>query len=217
MKKILHFLFALLTVLPVIAQKQTWGGINYKGQPWVTNISQPNQVTKGLYNRHVSLWASHGYYYDIAKGYWKWQRPKLFSTTEDLFTQTIVVPYLIPMLENAGAIVFTPRERDWQKHEVIIDNDNHPAGVSYLEVAGKYDWETTSMPGFALRKGSYSDGENPFIEGTARMAKTTSSKTNYTLASYQPRIPEEGRYAVYVSYQTYDNSIDNVQDRKSVV
>lgn len=210
MKKILHFLFALLTVLPVIAQKQTWGGINHKGQPWVTNISQPNQVTKGLYNRHVSLWASHGYYYDIAKGYWKWQRPKLFSTTEDLFTQTIVVPYLIPMLENAGAIVFTPRERDWQKHEVIIDNDNHPAGVSYLEVAGKYDWETTSMPGFALRKGSYSDGENPFIEGTARMAKTTSSKTNYTLASYQPRIPEEGRYAVYVSYQTYDNSIDNV-------
>ena len=37
---------------------------------------------------------------------WRWQRPRLFGTTEDLYTQSIVVPYLIPMLENAGAVVF---------------------------------------------------------------------------------------------------------------
>ena len=54
----------------------------------------------------------------------KWQRPAMFGTTEDLFTQTIVVPYLIPMLEKAGANVFTPRERDWQTNEIIIDNDD---------------------------------------------------------------------------------------------
>ena len=32
------------------------------------------------------------------------------------------------MLENAGAIVYTPRERDWQRNEVIVDNDTHPQG-----------------------------------------------------------------------------------------
>ena len=33
------------------------------------------------------------------------------------------LPMLVPMLENAGANVFVPRERDWQVHEVIVDND----------------------------------------------------------------------------------------------
>ena len=60
--------------------------------------------------------------------------PRLFGTTEDLFTQSFVVPYLIPMLENAGAIVFTPRERNWQRQEVIVDNNTCPAGSQYLEV-----------------------------------------------------------------------------------
>ena len=209
MRKCLLVFFALLMTTISTAQKQTWGDINYTGRPWVENVSQPHQVTHGLYNRHLSLWASHGYFYDIAKGYWRWQRPKLFGTTEDLFTQTIVVPYLIPMLENAGAVVFTPRERDWQRYEVIVDNDTPRAGVSYLEVSDRHDWETTTSPGFAIRGGYYTDGENPFEAGTARMVKTTSSKTNYSLVSYQPQIPEEGRYAVYVSYQSKDNSVDD--------
>ena len=105
-----------------------WDGIDYKGKPWVSNISKPNNISLGLSNRHIALWASHGRYYDQKKGLWKWQRPNLFCTTEDLFTQTIVVPYLIPMLENAGATVFTPRERDWQTKEIIVDNDKGVSG-----------------------------------------------------------------------------------------
>src|SRR5574344_2341094 len=81
---------------------------------WVRNDSKPHNVTNGLNGRHISLWASHGRYYDAKKGVWKWQRPCLYGTTEDLFSQTFVVPFLIPMLENAGAYVYTPRERDWQ-------------------------------------------------------------------------------------------------------
>lgn len=102
---------------------RSWGDVEYKGLPWVSNASLPYKITNGLQNRHLCLWASHGRYYNINKGEWCWQRPELFGTTEDLFTQTIVIPYLIPMLERAGAIVFTPRERDWQRHEVIVDND----------------------------------------------------------------------------------------------
>ncbi|MBR1688438.1 MAG: fibronectin type III domain-containing protein [Prevotella sp.] len=187
-----------------------WGSIGYDGEPWVTNASAPVTYSHGLQGRHIALWASHGCYYDQAKGMWKWQRPKLFGTTEDLFTQTIVVPYLIPMLENAGANVFTPRERDWQKNEVIVDNDN-ASGSSYIEVSAHGKWQDTGLPGFAFHAGQYNDGENPFTMGTARQTKTTSSKYRYSMVSYQPNIPQAGRYAVYVSYQTVPNSIDNAK------
>ena len=186
-----------------------WGDIDYKGEPWVSNVSEPIRITHGLQNRHIALWASHGRYYDAKRANWRWQRPKLFCTTEDLFTQTIVVPYLIPMLENAGAIVFTPRERDWQKNEVIVDNDDARQGTRYLEVKARYPWERTPQKGFAQHSGTYTDGENPFTAGTAVMARTTSKKSQYSLVSYQPEIPEAGRYAVYVSYQTLPGSIDD--------
>lgn len=190
-------------------KSRLWGSIDYDGQPWTRNASYPAKITHGLQNRHIALWASHGRYYDNKQNTWKWQRPKLFGTTEDLFTQTIVVPYLIPMLEKAGAVVFTPRERDWQRNEVIIDNDDRLPGTSYIEVNGKSAWKTTSQRGFARHGGNYTDGENPFMAGTARMAKATNKKNGYSMISYQPRLPEEGRYAVYVSYQTVEGSVDD--------
>jgi len=205
MKKLL----LLLLLIPLTAVAQTWGDIDYDGKPWVSNVSMPNKVTRGLQNRHISLWASHGRYYSRRDSSWQWQRPNLFTTREDLFTQTIVVPYLIPMLENAGAIVFTPRERDWQRHEVIVDNDDHQRLVNYMESGYRKPWQNAPNPGFAQHAGTYSDGENPFMAGTARMAEATRSKSKTSLISYQPDIPEEGDYAVYVSYQTLENSIDD--------
>jgi len=186
-----------------------WGTTDYQGEPWVKNMDVPHDITEGLQGRHLSLWASHGRYYDVKNGIWKWQRPKLFGTTEDLFTQTIVVPYLIPMLENAGAVVFTPRERAWQKEEVIVDNDGSKR--NYIEATSHGRWKDAPMAGFAYHDTAYVDNENPFMAGTARMVKTTNSKSRYSLASYQPDFPKSGRYAVYVSYQTVDNSIDNAE------
>lgn len=189
---------------------RAWGNIDYKGKPWVKNMSRPNDIKKGLANRHVAVWASHGRYFDQEKMCWKWQRPNLFGTTEDLFTQTIVVPFLIPMLENAGANVFTPRERDWQKHEVIVDNDTPASAEQYLEVNVNGSWQEAPVKGFRMHEGSYVEGENPFEKGTARMAKATKRK-NASLVSYQPNIPQEGRYAVYVSYPTTEKSVDDAQ------
>ena len=183
-----------------------WGKTEYEGAPWVMNDSRPYFVSHGLFDRHLSLWASHGRYYDAKKDRWKWQRPNLFGTTEDLFTQTIVIPYLIPMLENAGAVVFTPRERDWQKNEVIVDN----GGRGYVEDSGKETWKTAQEKGFAYHARTYRDGENPFTQGTARAVKTT-KKANVSWASYQPNIPQGGKYAVYVSYQSLKNSVSDAQ------
>ncbi len=187
-----------------------WGDIEYKGAAWVYNESKPNVITHGLQNRHISLWASHGRYYDHKKDEWRWQRPSLFCTTEDLYTQTIVVPYLMPMLENAGAIVFTPRERDWQKYELIVDNDDKVKTPYYTEYNISHDWRDTHQSGFARHIGMYRDGENPFEKGTARMIKSTSRKNSSSI-SYQPPFPKAGRYAVYVSYQTLPNSVEDAQ------
>jgi len=183
-----------------------WGKTEYEGAPWVMNDSRPYFVSHGLFDRHLSLWASHGRYYDGKKDRWKWQRPNLFGTTEDLFTQTIVIPYLIPMLENAGAVVFTPRERDWQKNEGIVDN----GGRGYVEDSGKETWKTAQEKGFAYHAGTYRDGENPFMQGTARAVKAT-KKADVSWASYQPNIPQGGKYAVYVSYQSLKNSVSDAQ------
>lgn len=183
-----------------------WGKTEYEGAPWVMNDSRPYFVSHGLFDRHLSLWASHGRYYDGKKDRWKWQRPNLFGTTEDLFTQTIVIPYLIPMLENAGAVVFTPRERDWQKNEVIVDN----GGRGYVEDSGKETWKTAQENGFAYHAGTYRDGENPFTQGTARAVKAT-KKADVSWVSYQPNIPQGGKYAVYVSYQSLKNSVSDAQ------
>ncbi len=192
-----------------VAQTKLWGDIDYDGRPWVENVSLPNKITHGLKDRHIAVWASHGRYYDKAKGGWKWQRPKLFCTTEDLYTQTIVIPYLMPMLENAGAIVFSPRERDWQRNEVIVDNDMYNPGVSYIEVNDNGRWHSTGKNGFAQHGGNYHDGENPFTAGSARQVKATKKKKKYSLISYQPTLPAAGRYAVYVSYQTLPQSVDD--------
>ena len=182
----------------------------YEGRPWVKNISTHVNAKDGLKNTHIALWQSHGRYFKNECDDWYWQRPRLFCTTEDLFSQTFVVPYLIPMLENAGAVVYTPRERDWQNHEVIVDNDNPRRHGRYFE-EGTGSWHDCDSAGFAHNKTIYYSGENPFRDGTVRCIDTESKLRDVSSITWMPDIPEAGRYAVYVSYQTVDGSIDNAQ------
>lgn len=196
--------------LPLAVKAQTWGHIDYDGEPWVKNASLPVKITSGLAGRHLALWQSHGRYYDREKGIWKWQRPLLYGTTEDLFTQTIVVPFLIPMLENAGANVVTPRERDWQCDEYVVDPDGslNADASCYKEYGEGYGWSSTGLPGFAAHSGVYHDGENPFTAGYARKTQAR-KKGDGAFVSYQPRFARKGRYAVYVSYQSLSNSVED--------
>lgn len=193
-----------------------FNNLEYKGNAWVTKASRPYEITRGLDGRHIALWQSHGRYYINNQDKWAWQRPRLFCTNEDMFTQSFVLPYLIPMLQNAGANVFTPRERDTQKQEVIVDNDGSLSGHGsqgsiYLDVKSrKARWEQTNLPGFAQRKSVYKEGENPFLDGTARFA-ATEKKKDKAFAEWIPNIPETGEYAVYVSYQTLPNSVSDAK------
>ena len=188
--------------------------VDYKGAPWVKNTSRPNEISRGLQDRHIAIWQSHGNYFKNDKNEWGWQRPRLFCTTEDMFTQSFVLPYVIPMLENAGAIVYTPRERDTQKNEIIVDNDTPNASL-YLEMGGKkINWANAPVKGFAQKKTIYKDGENPFTDGTCRFIPTERKKKknkDQVFAEWVPTLPATGKYAVYVSYQTLPNSVSDAK------
>lgn len=178
--------------------------------PLKTNLSSPiREFEKGLSNKHIALWQSHGWYYEQKLSRWEWQRARIFQTVEDLYTQSYVLPFLVPMLENAGANVLLPRERDYNTREVIVDNDTKNSS-EYRESNGKESWSSTSFSGFANPKTFYLDGENPFKLGTARQVKTI-SKGAESSVEWIPEIPEKGNYGVYVSYQSVKNSVEDAQ------
>lgn len=159
---------------------------------------------KGLSGRTIALWQSHGRYFDSATGEWTWQRPCLFQTVEDMSTQSFVLPYLAPMLENAGAYVMLPRERDIQTNEIIADNDQTLGGRGAFEYKEKGKWKDAGA-GFADLQETYLRTELPFSMGTARMSECTSGDKE-TSATWRPEIPERGEYAVYVSYKSLPES-----------
>lgn len=119
-----------------IAKRQIVPFTNRSERPLVTPLSAAATPSKGLSGRHIALWRATDAISNQPENCWKWQRAMLWQTCEDLYTQSYVLPYLVPMLENAGACVMLPRERDVQKFEVLADND---AAGQYAETGS---WET---------------------------------------------------------------------------
>ena len=178
-------------------------------KPLVTHLSVPYAPSNGLLNRHIALWQSHGWYYEPKLTRWEWQRARIFQTVEDLYTQSYVLPFLVPMLENAGANVLLPRERDTQTVEIVVDNDGClDSRSTYIEQVGEQTWSKGAESGFAHLRAQYKEFENPFREGTYRQT-TTIKKGKESLAEWIPEIPRTGQYAVYVSYKTLPNSTDD--------
>jgi len=176
--------------------------------PLVERVSEPFKINSGLQNKHIAMWQSHGYYYEQKVARWEWQRARIFQTVEDLYTQSYVLPYLVPMLENAGANVLLPRERDYHSTEVIIDNDASRFGSVYHENNGTMGWQNGAGMGFADKMTIYGDSVNPFALGSFRQIATI-KKGQESTVEWIPNMPEKGRYAVYVSYKTLPKSADD--------
>lgn len=194
-------------------ETRLWGAVHHQGQPWVSNVSRPYTISEGLQGRHLAVTPSHGRYYKNDEQRWKWQRPSLYCTREDLLTQSFVVPFLTPMLENAGAVVFSARERDIQSYDIIVDNDDSDSdcGLYVEEKHRKARWESGAM-GFAIPRGVLYHGDNPFREGTSRILRTSNhEKSTEGAALWIPHIPERGWYAVYTTYQTYPSSVPDAE------
>ncbi len=167
----------------------------YKGIMNVTHLSQPYEVKEGLNQRHIALWNSHGRYYNHKERCWKWQRASLFTTVEDLFTSSYVLPFLLPMLENAGANVYLPRERDVQTSELIVDDAD--SGFSVLG-----DVEKLTTKGFKNNVVLDASGINPFEKGSCTLLSKKAE------AQWKITIPKTGKYALSVSYVTLKNSTE---------
>jgi hypothetical protein len=187
-----------------VDQRRSAGKLKRKSPPLVSNLSKPFLTASSLYNINIAMWHSHGWYYEPKLNRWEWQRARIFQTVEDIYPMSYTLPFLVPMLENAGANVFLPRERDWQVHEVVVDN-NGSTGSS-LYIAPEYLKESEPESGFGIGDPPYVD-ENPFRLGTYQTMLSDRDPT----ASIQwiPEIPEMGEYAVYVSFHSSSNNADD--------
>ena len=175
-------------------------------EPFVYAVDELSHPEKGLDGKIIAMWQSHGYYFEQTADRWQWQRARVFNTVEDLYTQSYVMPFLMPMLENAGAYVFSPRERDTNPVEIIIDNDGGLSSGSYTETrGGDAVWEDGGI-GFAYKKKSYVEFDNPFTDGTYRKIAATKKDKEVSKASWTADIPSDGSYAVYVSYASLPSS-----------
>jgi len=172
-------------------------------RPVLVNRTGSGLFSKGLESRYIALWHSHGYYFDQPLDRWEWQRAKLFGSVEDMSVMAYVVPYLAPMLENSGATVFLPRERDLQVNEVIVDNDRSTGASSFMLQAPAE--VTGSGPGFLFSDTLFT-GDNPFMMGTS--LRITGGSVQYV-----PDIPERGWYGVTISYPRFAGHSGKVKVR----
>ena len=170
---------------------------------WVTNTSRPYAAKQGLDGKHIALWGSHGQYFHQPTESWRWQRAKVWTTVEDLYTTSYTMPFLVPMLENAGAVVVQPRERDTQTFEQVVDD-------SQATLRGQ--WAIGEGAGWANPTTHLLEGDNPFTKGRYTMEVKCEDKTKGEVI-YTPSLPT-GEYAVYVSYKSLPKSNPKAEYRK---
>ncbi|MDE5693896.1 MAG: xanthan lyase, partial [Duncaniella sp.] len=157
---------------------------------------------------------SHGRYYDANEDRWQWQRGRLMGTVEDLYSVSYVYPYLVPMLENAGAYVMMPRERDTSTIEIIVDADGGLAQNGYSEKNGAKTWSTAeNKRGFAYKSDILTGTTNPFVQGSLRKVPTVKDINKASSAIWTADIPEQGEYALYVSYASLPESARDARYR----
>ena len=169
---------------------------------WVRNISQPYSSPNGLSGKHIALWGSHGRYYHQTMEQWLWQRAKLWTTVEDVYTSSYTMPFLVPMLENAGAVVVQPRERDTQEVEDVVDEVE---AIRQLGEEAKGKWVKGEGTGWGEDNDEVLlEGENPFEKGGYMLAPVSNKEISEL--RYTPHPLPAGEYAVYVSYKSLSNS-----------
>lgn len=177
-----------------------------KHNAFITSLDENKRYKKGLDGNIVAVWPSHGWYFEPYLNRWEWQRARMFQTVEDMYTHSYMLPFIIPMLENAGAYVWNARERDTHNYGAVVDNDGGQAQKRYHETNGKKKWKNGEGNGFAFNRSEYKDFENPFEEGSYRMVEAEKDKNKLSTASWDVEMPEAGTYAVYVSYKSLPNS-----------
>ena len=175
-------------------------------------------ITGALSGKTIFVSAGHGWTYNInyndsgvftSEPGWLTQRDVSQGMREDDSNAEMVSYFLIPYLQDAGALVFSVRERDRQENMVIIDEAD---GTNYADSDGIYEesgtWATTTDAnlGYGYGRTTYpiAIDVNPMRSGKYRHATAGSG----VWARWTANIPEDGFYHVYVSYQAGTNRTD---------
>lgn len=140
-----------------------------------------------LTDRAVYLSQCHGWIWYDSLGRFSTQRGNLYDTVEDFHNPEGANHYLVHYLENAGARVYTVRERDPSTAEAIVDDGDPAYSESGTVEAGYRGFEAAS---------GWSYGGGPFDDGSTRRARQSSGAR----FEWHPTVPEDGLYAVYVSW-----------------
>ncbi len=122
--------------------------LEYKGTPWVTRTSRPYDITRGLEGRHIACGKATGNIISMTR------------TNGDGNVRGCSAPQKTNSHNRSSCLTSCrcwkmqepmyslPRERDRQKQEIIVDNDDNLNGHRgqtslYLEVKSrKAQWET---------------------------------------------------------------------------
>ena len=149
-------------------------GLRAGGLP-TYNPGKPAGVLSG---KTVFLNPGHGWYYSSTLGRWATQRGNWGGLIEDMSNGEAVLNHLARYLHNAGANVWTCRERDFNTNMVIVDN-------------------TDGSPGYTTT-GSWtnSTGAGTWYGSNYQYAAVSATET--AVATYAPNIPEADYYSVYV-------------------
>jgi hypothetical protein len=152
------------------------GGAPRAEQP--AEVPNPGQPQGALSGASIFLSAGHGWI--DSQGRWATQRGLINGVVEDHSNAEAVNQFLVPLLWNAGARVYTARERDLNHHEVVV-------GTTAPGVTPGAGWSTAWS-------------NNGPHERDYLVATTTTDPAKATSTLFVPEIPESGHYAVYAWY-----------------
>jgi len=173
------FLQEYLPKLPPVPEKESEKPNKVEPSPEAgqTPFGGQGQPSGALSSKSVFISPGHGWYYNGSN--WVTQRPNTNNIREDFSNGEACLNWLTKYLWNAGAGVYTCRERDLNTNMVIIDY----GGAGYSET-GSWTTETTT--------GAYN--------GSQRKATTVTGSTSAT-ATFTPNVLSAGYYTVYVWYR----------------
>jgi hypothetical protein len=183
---------SLLPEIPPVPDKEPWAtsAIGPGGPP----VDAPGASTGSLSGKAIYGSQCHGWIWYDSLGRFSTQRGNVHDTVEDFHNPEGMNQYLFRYLENAGAAVFSAKERDHNPNMAIADND----AEGYSESGSGFE---DGPAGFA-DMGTYDYGDNPFDAGSTRRFPADGGAS----ASWIPEVPADGLYALYVSW---DSDPDN--------
>jgi hypothetical protein len=156
-----------------------------------------------LSGKTIYLSPGHGFTWTSISGnfVWQTQRGTTNQIVEDLVSNETLSQYLIPMLQNVGAQVFSVREPDMNKNLVIVDNsDGAPA---YVEAGAGFG--NSSLAGWGRPTFPMTGDTLPFSMGGNRLMNANTAQT--ASATFTATIPEDGFYSVSIAYTQFTSRV----------